>query len=586
MRPADRSWSKAAAAFHLALLLLLSISCSRPPTGEKPPSTGGAAAPASRIAPLELPGPALEELRTTTLAAYEDARQVLARGRTAGLAQPAERLAKSLETTTGTLQPGALANVRRALAEVEADARSMAVATDLATARDAFGRVSRSLIALAAADPRLVEGWHVYACPMTKTFPKWMQPSAEHENPYMGPSMASCGSETDWALPGPSSPAAPEPATPGPGKAIAYYTCSMHPSVKSQQPGTCPICSMDLVPVTTEEVRTGIIRLDAERRQTIGVKTALAERRSLHTTLRTAGTVAFDETRLADVTVKYRGWIGELMVDELGQKVTRGETLFTLYSPELYTTERELLTALASQRAAHGTSAPHRADYLVSAARERLRLWDLTEQQIDHLAETGEAVRYLPITSPVSGYVIEKSVVAGASVTAGTRLYRIAGLGDVWVEAELDKSELPLVSVGQPVTVSLSYLPGKLFRGRVSYVYPYLDGSTRTGKVRIELPNPGLELKPGMFADVVIERDLGERLVVPEEAVLYAGERSFVFLDLGEGRLKPTAVETGVETHDEVEILSGLQQGDLVVTSGNFLVAAESRLKVAMEQWR
>ena len=166
------------------------------------------------------------------------------------------------------------------------------------------------------------------------------------------------------------------------------------------------------------------------------------------------------------------------------------------------------------------------------------------------------------------------------------RLYRIAGLDSVWVEAEVYESELPLIEVGQPAEVTLPYLPGRRFDGTVSFVYPYLRGATRTGTLRVRLANPDLVLKPEMYANVVIRLDLGERLVVPEQAVLYAGERSFVFVDLGEGRLKPTAVVTGIETGDEIEILSGLSAGDPVVTSGNFLIAAESRLKLAMEQWR
>jgi len=366
----------------------------------------------------------------------------------------------------------------------------------------------------------------------------------------------------------------------------AYYTCSMHPSVKNEGPGTCPICSMDLVPVTREEIETGTILVDAARRQAIGVTTAPAERRRLESSLRAVGSVVYDETRLAEVSVKYRGWIGELLVDEPGQEVRRGQTLFTLYSPELYATQEEFLSALDSQRAARGTSAPHRADYLVEAARKRMRLWDLEDAQIERVAATGEPLEYLPIVSPVSGHVVEKHVVSGSAVQPGVTLYRIAGLDSVWVEAELYESELAQVEVGQTARVTLPYLPGRSFEGRVAFVYPFLDGARRTGRIRVELANPDRVLKPDMFAHVVLESDLGERLVVPEEAVLYAGERSFVFVDLGAGRLRPTAVETGVKTADFVEVLSGLEEGERVVTSGNFLVAAESRLKLAMEHWR
>ena len=370
------------------------------------------------------------------------------------------------------------------------------------------------------------------------------------------------------------------------GDEIAYYTCSMHPSVESATPGTCPICSMDLVPVMVAEQQTGIVVVDARRRQAIGVTTAPVARRPLSVEIRAVGKVVVDEARLVDVTVKYRGWLGRLYADTTGEPVRRGEPLFTLYSPELYAAQQEYLGVLASQRAARATAAPERADYLVEAARQRLLLWDLTDRQIRRLEETGEAVEYIPIVSPASGYVVEKNVVEGATVEPGMPLYRIADLSRVWVEAEVYESELPLVEVGQLGEVTLPYLPGRSFPGRVAFVYPYLDGATRTGRVRVELANSELTLKPEMYANVRLTRDLGERLAVPEEAVLYAGERRFVFIDLGEDRLRPQQVELGVEAGDWVEVLSGLEAGDVVVTSGNFLIAAESRLKLALEHWR
>jgi Cu(I)/Ag(I) efflux system membrane fusion protein len=337
---------------------------------------------------------------------------------------------------------------------------------------------------------------------------------------------------------------------------------------------------------TQEEARAGIIRIDPRRWQTIGVRTGAVERRPLQLEVRAVGKVTYDETRLSEVSVKYAGWIGRLDVDSPGQQVRKGQTLFTLYSPELYAAQQELLTALASQRAAEGGSAPDRADYLVRASRERLRLWELTPGQIDRLATTGQAVERLPIVSPASGHVVEKNVVAGSAVEPGMRLYRIAGLDRVWVEAEVYESELPLVEEGQPAVVTLPSMPGTELRGEVAFVYPYLDGAARTGKVRVELANPGLKLKPDMFANVLLTRDLGERLAVPEGAVLYAGPKSYVFLDLGEGRLRPQRVETGREVDGWVEVLSGLSEGDVIVTSGNFLIAAESRLKVALDQWQ
>jgi Cu(I)/Ag(I) efflux system membrane fusion protein len=476
------------------------------------------------------------------------------------------------------------------LREARAAAGSLGEAADLAAARTAFGEVSRFLMAVAAADPELVEGLAAFSCPMVEDgFNKWFQDEDEMANPYMGEEMLTCGEAADWTVRGVATAgeaAAHAAAVHDDPDGVAFWTCPMHPSVKSADPGRCPLCGMDLVPVTRGEVASGVVIVDQARRQLIGVETAAVSRRALAASIRAVGRVAFDETRLADVSVKYRGWIGRLHADEPGQAVRKGDPLFTLYSPELYAAQQDYLTALASQRAAGGTTAPQRADYLVRASRERLRLWDLAPAQIEGLATSGEPVEHIPILSPVSGFVLEKNVVAGSVVEPGMKLFRIAGLDRVWVEAEVYESELARVEVGQSALVTFPYLPGKSYPGRVGFVSPFLDAASRTGRVRVELANPGLELKPDMYANVELASDLGERLVVPEESVLYAGPRSFVFVDLGEGRLQPRRVELGVEQGEWVEVLSGLAEGDTVVTSGNFLIAAESRLKAAIEQWQ
>jgi Cu(I)/Ag(I) efflux system membrane fusion protein len=296
--------------------------------------------------------------------------------------------------------------------------------------------------------------------------------------------------------------------------------------------------------------------------------------------------VVFDETKLTDVSVKYRGWIGKLYVDQPGQAVHRGQPLFTLYSPELYAAQQEYLIALRSQREARATGAPERADYLVTASRQRLRLWDLQPAQIDRLARTGRPVEEIPILAPASGYVVEKNVVAGGAVEPGMKLFRLAGLDTVWVEAQVYEAELPLLHAGDHALVSFPYVPGRSFEGTIAFVYPYLDPESRTGRVRIQLANPGLELKPEMFANVTLTKALGERLVVPQDAILYTGDRSFVFVDLGDGRLQPRRVVLGQTAGDEVVVLQGLRAGETIVTSGTFLVAAESRLKLPLEQWR
>ena len=329
-----------------------------------------------------------------------------------------------------------------------------------------------------------------------------------------------------------------------------------------------------------------VVRIDAARRQEIGVTTDVVRRQTLRIPVRAVGRVVVDETKLNDVTVKYAGYIGRLYVDRPGQAVRRGQALFTLYSPELFAAQQEYLIALRSQREARGTGAPDRADDLVTAARQRLRLWDLQPGQIDQLARTGKPIEEVPILSPAAGVVVEKDVVAGGAVAPGMKLFRLAGLDTVWVEAEVYESDLPLLHVGDSAEVTFPYLPGKSMRGTIGFVYPYLDATSRTGRVRIELENPGLELKPDMFANVVLAKNLGERLTVPVDAVLNTGDKSFVFVDLGDGRLTPRRVVVGRTAGDQVEVVEGLREGETIVTSGNFLVAAESRLKLAMEQWR
>lgn len=551
-------------------------------------STGGDPAAETvglKIAPLELPDATLDALRTS-LAAYEETRELLADDRLDGLAPRAERLARSLDLAGQSYSEEPGDEVSRCLVEAAAAARALGEADDLEAAREAFGEVSRFLVALAGADHRLADGWQVYECPMTETFPKWMQAEGNLENPYMGPGMLSCGAESDWTVPAPATLTELEGHVEQVHDGeIAYYTCSMHPSVKQEGPGACPICSMDLAPVTREEVETGVIRVDAQRRQEIGVRTAPVTVRAVEATIRAVGTVTWDETELSAVSLKYEGWIGKLFVEETGQAVRRGQPLLSLYSPALLASQEELLTALASQRAARATDIPDRADYLVEAARRRLALWDLSDRQIDRIAESGEPVKYVTVSSPASGVVVEKNVVEGEAVRPGQTLFRIAGIDTVWIEAEVYESELPLVRVGQRAEVTFPYLPGKRFSGKIDYIYPYLEGGTRTGKVRITLPNPGLDLKPEMYANVVLQSNEGERVMVPEEAVIYAGSRRLVFVDLGEGRLQPREIEIGLRAGDAYEVLSGLTPGEVIVTSGNFLIAAESRLKSATEQW-
>ena len=383
---------------------------------------------------------------------------------------------------------------------------------------------------------------------------------------------------------GAASEASSSSASPG---EIDHYTCSMHPSVRQAGPGKCPICGMTLVPVMKDAHETGVVVIDQARRQLIGVRTDRVVEGPMRATFRAVGQVAYDESTLSDVNLKVRGWITKLYVNETGQHVERGQTLFTMYSPELYNAEQDFLlaTRAASEEGARTANTPNRMDALMSAARQRLHLLGLTDVQIEAVTKSGAASEDVAIPSPASGFVIEKNVVEGASVDAGVRLYRIAALNRVWVEAEVYEADLVHVHAGQHATVTLDYLPGRNYEAKVAYVYPYIDGASRTGRVRLEIANRDLELRPGMYARVELAADLGSRLQVPASAIVYTGPRRLAFVDLGSGRLRPTEVQVGTESNGMYEVLSGLSAGDVVATSGIFLIAAEARIRAATKYW-
>jgi len=272
-------------------------------------------------------------------------------------------------------------------------------------------------------------------------------------------------------------------------------------------------------------------------------------------------------------------------VDFTERPVRAGEVLFTAYSPELWSAQQEYIEALRSQNdssmALHGQSESEMA----AAARRRLQLWDITPAEIQQIAREGKPREAIPIVAPASGVVTEKNVVRGSAFTPGQVLYKIAPLDPAWVIASVYQVDLPLLKVGMPATLANPYLDERSRHGRVSFISPALQAETRTGQVRVEVPNPRGDLKPGMFVNVELAVALGRRLAVPESAVLPTGERRVVFVDLGDGRLAPREVQLGARAGDYFEVLSGLKPGEVVVTSGNFLVAAESKLKSATQKW-
>ncbi len=354
---------------------------------------------------------------------------------------------------------------------------------------------------------------------------------------------------------------------------IAYHTCSMHPSVKSATPGTCPICGMDLVPVMREEQTTGTVRVDEARRQAVGIKTGEVVRELFHFPLRLQGKITFDQTLVQDINLQYEGWVNSVKALEPGQRFANGEPLFSLYSPELY----------ALQEAHHQSYRRNPASETVEASRERLLLAGVQSHQITRIEREG-AQRYLPILAPTSLVLISSQLTEGAAIKKGQQVLQAASVERVWVEAFAYEQDWSLLQEGMQARVELAN-SAREYESQVALISPIIRGSSRSARVRLDLDNPKSELLPGQFADVWLYKKLGSQLLVPLDAVMVTGERRIVFKDLGQGRLKPVVVKTGYSDGDRIVIREGLEEGDRIVTSGVFLIAAESRLKLGPDSW-
>jgi membrane fusion protein, copper/silver efflux system len=387
-----------------------------------------------------------------------------------------------------------------------------------------------------------------------------------------------------------STSTSPAPAPPPSGdRKILYYRNPMG------LPDTSPVpkkdsMGMDYIPVYADEgsgTVPGTVAISPERIQMLGVRTEAASLRPMAHTVRAVGTVAADERRIGVVNPKFEGWIEKLLVNTTGQMVRRGEALLEVYSPDLVLAQREYLVAraAAADMAQADAMARDNAKAIAAAALSRLKNWDISPDQLARLQRTGSATRTLTLSAPVGGIVMEKTALQGLHFGAGDTLYRIVDLSTVWLLADVFEQDLAQIRPGQSATITVQAYPGRVFEGRVAFVYPTVNAQTRTAKVRIEVPNPDLLLKTDMYATVEIAAPVESAtvLTVPDSAVLDTGTRQTVLVDRGEGRFEPRAVKLGARADGYVAVLEGLRDGEKVVTGANFLIDAESNLRAALQ---
>jgi membrane fusion protein, copper/silver efflux system len=398
---------------------------------------------------------------------------------------------------------------------------------------------------------------------------------------------------------------------------VDHWTCTMHPSVHAKDPGQCPICSMDLVPVMKESATPARSSKNApqhdhaamlagkptdssvtsppshefvvpvERQQQIGVSFATVEMKPLSHSIRAVGRVVPETQRVWRVVSRTSAYVQELGVNAPGELVKKNQVLMKLYSPELLTTQRELIDLLRSRDGTAKSTHSAREDFqrLIESAERRLRLWNVTDEQIAKIEQTRQAEESLPILSKVDGVVQNLPVTQGANVAMGSSLVEVADLSVVWVWGEFYQDELPMLQIGQEVTVTSSSYPGEKFRGQITLIDPFIDNVKRTGRVRLDIQNPDLKLKPDMYVDLVLDMDMGRSLVVPVSAIIPTGKRNIAFVDKGDGKLEPRVLELGGKFGDVYAVKSGLKEGERVVASANFLIDAESKIQGALKDF-
>jgi len=374
---------------------------------------------------------------------------------------------------------------------------------------------------------------------------------------------------------------------------VLYWQAPMDPSEIYDRPGKSKM-GMDLIPIYEDEEQTeshSTVSIDPATVQNMGIRTGQVQRLDFGRAIRTVGEVQYDEEQLYLVNTKISGWIENLYVHFVGDQVQAGDPLLEIYSPELVTTQQEYVLALRNfQMVSQSTlaSVKEDAEKLLASARTRLEYWDIPESEIERLAQTGEVRKTIVLTAPATGIVIERNAIEGAHVEVGEDLFHIADLRTVWVHASFYDNEAPWISDGQHVEMQLSYLPGKTYTGRVSYVYPYLRERARDVHVRLIFSNPGLDLKPGMYANVQLQgKVIPDAVVVPSEAVIRSGARAIVFIVRGVGKFAPREVllgEEGGPNNNYIRVLDGLEGGEEIVISAQFMLDSESRLQEAIRK--
>ena len=420
------------------------------------------------------------------------------------------------------------------------------------------------------------------------------------------------------------------------------WTCSMHPHILEDEPGECPVCGMTLVPVSgggqegsarkspaaggereilfyrnpmnptisspvpakdemgmdyvpvyADEVDQAVdqgptVSINPVVVQNMNVQTAVVERRDLNQEIRTVGYLEYDQERMVTVTTKYSGWVEKVYVNYVGEPVKKGQPLFEIYSPELVQTEQELLSAIEYSKKfdASSSEAGRRASALVDSARERLRYWDISADQIGNLERTGEVFRTLQVVAPASGLVMKRMAgLEGMAVRPGMEVYHIADLRSIWLSVEVFEHQVAQINIGSQAEIELTYFPGEVFQGRVRFIEPEFSEVTRTLRMKIEVPNPSGRLRAGMFGTVRFHPTAARQaLVVPTQAILRTGQRDVVIVDLGEGSFSPREILMGHEGGGYAEILEGLNEGDRIVTSAQFLIDSESSLQAAVQK--